>query len=385
MTPAVVIAGAGIGGLTLAIALRRRGVPVTVLERASELRPVGAGLGLGPNAIAALEGLGVVDAIVNAGAAIRRSAILDERGRVLGSELDVERMTREVGAPFVALHRTRLHEILLNALGPGVVRLGFAVARFERRAEQVVATGSSGEALEFDLLVGADGLHSAIRAQLVAGPAPRYAGYTSWRGVTPANSVRPPSRMSESWGRGERFGIVDIGFGEIYWFAVADAAPGGADRDVRSELLARFGDWHEPIAAIISATPPERILRTDISDRDPIERWHEGPVVLLGDAAHPMTPNLGQGAGQAIEDAIALDHCLSLEVTIEAALRRYEACRVSRANSKVIASRRLGAVAQWRNPAAVWLRNMGMRLAPPSVTLAQARKLMRPIDFDGSC
>ena len=119
MTPTVVIAGAGIGGLTLAIALRRRGVPVTVLERAPELRPVGAGLGLGPNAMAALERLGVVEAIVNAGAAITRSAILDERGRVLGSELDVERMTREVGAPFVALHRTRLHEVLLDALGPG--------------------------------------------------------------------------------------------------------------------------------------------------------------------------------------------------------------------------------------------------------------------------
>ncbi len=141
MTPTVVIAGAGIGGLTLAIALRRRGVPVTVLERAPELRPVGAGLGLGPNAMAALKGLGVVEAIVNAGAAITRSAILDERGRVLGSELDVERMTREVGAPFVALHRTRLHEVLLDALGPGVVRLGFAVTGFERRVQRVVAIG----------------------------------------------------------------------------------------------------------------------------------------------------------------------------------------------------------------------------------------------------
>ena len=383
MTPTVVIAGAGIGGLTLAIALRRRGVPVTVLERAPELRPVGAGLGLGPNAMAALERLGVVEAIVNAGAAITRSAILDERGRVLGSELDVERMTREVGAPFVALHRTRLHEVLLDALGPGVVRLGFAVTGFERRVQRVVAIGSSGERLECDLLVGADGLHSAVRAQLVAGRAPRYAGYTSWRGVTPANSVRPPSRMSESWGRGERFGIVDIGFDEIYWFAVADAEPGGVDREVRAELLARFGDWHEPIAAIISATPSERVLRTDISDRDPIERWHEGPVVLLGDAAHPMTPNLGQGAGQAIEDAIALDRCLFLEQSMEGALGRYEACRVPRANSMVLASRRLGAVAQWKNPAGVWLRNMGVRLTPRSVTLAQARKLMRTVDFDG--
>ena len=104
---------------------------------------------------------------------------------------------------------------------------------------------------------------------------------------------------------------MPIGFGEIYWFAVADAPPGGKDVDVRRELMARFGSWHQPVAAIIEATPPDRILRTDICDREPIERWHAGRVVLIGDAAHPMTPNLGQGAGQAIEDAVVLDACLA--------------------------------------------------------------------------
>jgi 2-polyprenyl-6-methoxyphenol hydroxylase-like FAD-dependent oxidoreductase len=382
LTPTVAIAGAGIGGLTLAIALRRRGVPVTVLERAPELRPIGAGLGLGPNAIAALERLGLRSAIGKAGAAINRSAILDERGRLLGPEMDVGRLAQEIGAPQMALHRGRLHDALLESLGPNVVRLGIAVASFERRGDRMVVRGASGETIECDLLVGADGLHSAVRAQLVADGAPRYAGYTSWRGVTASGSVEPPPRMTESWGRGERFGIVDIGFREIYWFAVANAPPGGVDGDVKREVSSRFGDWHEPIAEIIAATPAERIVRTDICDRSPIDCWHQGQVVLLGDAAHPMTPNLGQGACQAIEDAVVLDQCLAKESAIEAALLRYEARRRARANSMVLASRRVGVVAQWQNPVAVWLRSIGMRLTPPSVAMKQARHLMQGSSLD---
>jgi 2-polyprenyl-6-methoxyphenol hydroxylase-like FAD-dependent oxidoreductase len=183
--------------------------------------------------------------------------------------------------------------------------------------------------------------------------------------------------MTESWGHGERFGIVDIGFGQIYWFAVATAAPGGSDGDVRRELLSRFAGWHEPVRAIIEATPAAQILRTDISDRRPIHRWHEGRVVLLGDAAHPMTPNLGQGAGQAIEDAVVLGRCLANADEPGAALGQYERLRIARANSIVRGSRALGAVGQLRNPVAVWLRNTAMRLTPASLALAQARRVMR--------
>jgi 2-polyprenyl-6-methoxyphenol hydroxylase-like FAD-dependent oxidoreductase len=262
-------------------------------------------------------------------------------------------------------------------VGRDVVRLSFDVLEYKCEGARVRVVSTSGEQVEADLLVGADGLNSSVREQFVSDGAPTYRGYTSWRGVTPAGAVAPPARMTESWGRGERFGIVDIGFGEIYWFAVANARAGGSDTDVQRELQARFGGWHEPIGAIIEATPAARILRTDISDREPIERWHDGAVILLGDAAHPMTPNLGQGAGQAIEDAIVLDQCLSAESTIEDAAQRYEARRVSRANGLVRASRRMGAVAQWQNRAAVCLRNTGMRLTPTSAALTQARKIMQ--------
>lgn len=320
--------------------------------------------------------LGVADRVVAAGAALSRAALLDRRGRPLGPESRFDRIFANPEARAIALHRARLHETLLAAVGSGVVRTGVRVARYEQQDGHVTVVCDDGERLDTDLLVGADGLHSVVRAQLVGDGAPRYAGYTSWRGVTPAGTVAPPDRVTESWGRGERFGLVSIGFGEIYWFAVANAPAGGNDRDVRAELLARFGGWHPPVRAVLEATPADRIIRTDIADRDPIDRWHDGGVVLLGDAAHPMTPNLGQGAAQAIEDAGALARALTSARTRTGALRQYEAARVPRANAYVTASRRFGEVSQWSHPIAAWVRDLTMRLTPERALVAQARRLL---------
>ena len=376
MVSNVVIAGAGIGGLTLAVALRRRGIRVSVFERASQLTAVGAGIGLPANGVKALQNLGLGDAVMRAGMVVERALILDSRGRQLGSEVDLTEVYQSMGASLVALHRGRLHAVLLDAVGSHAVTTGAQVASFEQDASSVHVALMGGERIDTELLVGADGLHSSVRAQLMGAQPPAYSGYTSWRGVTPANSVTLPGRTSESWGRGERFGIVPIGFGEIYWFAVADAPPGGKDADVRRELMTRFGSWHAPVTAIIEATPPDRVVRTDIYDREPIPRWHSGRVVLLGDAAHPMTPNLGQGAGQAIEDAVVLDACLAATSSLEDALLQYEERRIARANSIVRASRRFGAVAQWSNPVAAWLRDRAMSLTPASIAINQARRLM---------
>jgi len=378
MVSNILIAGGGIGGLTLAVALRRQGLHVTCLERMLDLEQGGAGLALSSNAIRELARLGLESAVIAAGKVITCAAILDARGNPLGAEMDFARLHRELGAPTVALHRARLHRLLLEAIGEGVVRTNLRVVGCEQCPGKVTALCATGERIEADLLVGADGLRSTLRAQYIGDGEPDYSGYTSWRGVTPANSVRAPKRMSESWGRGERFGIVDIGFGEIYWFACANAPPDGRDRDIHVELLERFSGWHSPIEQIIRATPPERILRTDITDRPPIKRWHDGRVVLLGDAAHPMTPNLGQGAGQAIDDAVALDHFLAEPTSLEEALRAYERRRVARANAITRASRHVGRVAQWENRVAVWLRNAGMQCVPGSFRQAQARRLMRP-------
>ncbi len=373
----VVIAGAGIGGLTLAIALQKRGVHVTVLERAADLQPVGAGLALPPNGVKVLTRLGLSAEVEAAGAVAERTAMLDSAGRHLGAVLEMAPIYRTVGAPLVAMHRARLHGLLRQAARASVIRSGVAVTGYAPGSRGVTVLCAGGERIETALLVGADGLHSAIRAQMVDDGAPTYAGYTSWRGVTPAGAVPRPTLISESWGRGERFGIADIGFRQVYWFACADAPAGGKDADVHQALLGRFGGWHEPVRQLIEATPAEAIVRTDISDRPPVARWHDGAVVLLGDAAHPMTPNLGQGAGQAIEDAAALDDCLAAAATLEEALVSYERRRVKRANGIARASRQLGAVAQWRHPAAVVARNTMMRLLPAAVGAAQARRLMQ--------
>jgi 2-polyprenyl-6-methoxyphenol hydroxylase-like FAD-dependent oxidoreductase len=379
MVSDVVIAGAGIGGLTLAVALRRREARVRVFERAQHLTAAGAGIALPANGVKALHTLRLGDAVTQAGRIVERAAILDWRGRSLGAEVDLTDVYHAMGASLVALHRARLHAVLLEAVGSDTVTTGAQVVSFEQDASSVHVALMDGQRVDAELLVGADGLNSSVRAQLVGGDAPVYSGYTSWRGVTPANSVTPPERTSESWGRGERFGIVPVGSGEIYWFAVADAPQGGHDVDVRGELLSRFASWHSPIAAVIDATPADRIVRTDICDRPPIQRWHSGRVVLVGDAAHPMTPNLGQGAGQAIEDAVALADCLAAMPSIEEACCAYEQRRVARANSIARASRQFGAIAQWSNPVAAWIRDRAMSLMPASVAINQAKKLMETV------
>lgn len=347
-----------------------------VLERAPAIHPAGAGLALQPNAMAVLAMLGLDDAIAAAGAALSRAVLLDPSGRHLGPETRFERIFKSPTARVVALHRARLHDVLLTAAGSGVVRTGVRVTGYEQTAGRVSVVVDDGSRLETELLVGADGLHSTVRMQMCGTAAPRYAGYTSWRGITPSGSVPAPDRVTETWGRGERFGVVDIGFGEIYWFAVADAPPGGTDGDARAELRARFGRWHAPVPAVLQATPADRILRTDIFDRDPITRWHDGRVVLLGDAAHPMTPNLGQGAAQAIEDAGALAAGLQTAATVEDGLHAYEVARIARTRAFVLASRQFGELAQWRQPLAVFARDLIMRLTPEWALVAQARRML---------
>jgi 2-polyprenyl-6-methoxyphenol hydroxylase-like FAD-dependent oxidoreductase len=210
---------------------------------------------------------------------------------------------------------------------------------------------------------------------------PLYAGYTCWRGVT-AEGGPPVEETSETWGPGRRFGLVPIDRGRIYWFATLNAPAGGRDEPgkARARLEALFAGWHPPVAEILAATPEEAILRNDILHRLPAPRWIEGHVALLGDAAHPMTPNLGQGACQAIEDAVILADCLAAESADPArALRNYELRRKPRADGFVRAALRLGRLAQIENGAGRWVRDRLLGLTPVSVAQAQ---LVRSLRFE---
>lgn len=374
----VAIAGGGIGGLTLACALQRQGIAATVFEKAPELRPVGAGITVQANAIVALRSIGLNQAVAAQGVAAGESAILDASGRTLQA-LRMDVVAERLGAPFVCLHRARLHRVLLDGCDAESVRTGLAVTGFEDRGDRVEVRLSDGSRMEADLLVGADGLHSVVRTRLLGEQPLRYSGYTSWRGLCRDPELGSITRTSESWGAGERFGIVPIGHGEIYWFATANSPAGQQDPPgrVRESLLDRFGGWHDPIARILERTDEAEILRTDIRDRPPVRSWSKGRVVLLGDAAHPMTPNLGQGGCQAIEDAVVLARALATMPSVEAALRRYEALRIPRANEIVQRSYGMGRVAQWENRAAIRLRNLLVRLTPAAVAHRQLERAMR--------
>jgi 2-polyprenyl-6-methoxyphenol hydroxylase-like FAD-dependent oxidoreductase len=373
----VAIAGGGIGGLTLASALRRSGIGVTVYERAQALRPAGAGITVQANAMAALRTLGLDEAVAAQGQVAGEALILDAAGRVLQA-VETEALQRELGAPIVCIHRSRLHQVLLDACGAENVRTGCAVVGYGDLGEGVSVHLSDGSVANVDLLVGADGIHSTVRTQLLGEQPLRYSGYTSWRGVCRDPELGAITRTSESWGVGKRFGIVPIGQGEVYWFATANAPEGQQDPPGRTRegLLERFAGWHEPIERLIERTAEADLLRTDIHDRPPVRSWSKGRVVLLGDAAHPMTPNLGQGGCQAIEDAVVLARALAKLPSVGDALQRYEGLRVERANGIVKKSYALGRLGQLENRAAILLRNALLRWTPAAVARKQFKQAM---------
>jgi len=368
VTRALVV-GAGIGGLAAAIALRRAGLEVEILEQAPDLREIGAGISLWANAIHALDALGVGDAIRAASVPYAVGGLRWRDGTTLASA-SVEELTAALGTPVIVMHRADLQSALLAAVPRSLIRLGARVARLEHDARRVAIVLDGGEVVSGDLIVGADGLHSVCRAALFGDEPARYDGCTAWRAVVPFDTSLV--RASETWGGGTLFGQVPINRNRVYWYAATNAAPGGRSPHPKQELLQLFAGWHAPIADLIEAADDAQVLRNDIFDRPPVRRWSAERVTLLGDAAHPMTPFLGQGACQAIEDAVVLGACLGGATDVAAALRDYERRRVPRANAFVMRSRRAGQVARLRNPLLVAVRNALLKRVSPAF---QARQL----------
>lgn len=375
----VVIVGGGIGGLCTAISLRQTGVAAVVYERADALSQVGAGLTLWANAIKVLRTLGLADAVIAAGARIEHGAIRTASGRAISRSAPGD-MARLLGEPTIAIHRADLHEILLSALPAGTVRLGAACTGFESGSEGVTVRFADGHADRAALLVGADGIHSGIRRQLFPDVRLRYSGYTAWRGVVATRDEAALGTTSESWGRGSRFGFLRVDPTRVYWFATANTPAGRtfAPGERKRFLLERFKGWHHPVELLIESTPAEEILHNDIHDLKPIGRWSEGRVVLLGDAAHPTTPNLGQGACMAIESSFVLARCLAESEDVAGALGRYEAERMPRTAWITEQSWTIGRVGQWEHPLACAVRDFALRLVPAGV---MARTLEKAAGF----
>lgn len=372
-TGKVIVVGGGIGGPAAAIGLRQLGYDVAVFEQAPVLEPVGAALSLWKNALDALAELGLWQQLENASLPEVHGGVWNWDGELL-VEADAAGLKRRFGRTLAAVHRADLQETLAAGLGEGQMTLGRQCIGFEQDADGVTVRFADGGEERADLLIGADGLHSAVRAQLHGERPPRYAGYTAWRAVIPFTGVL---RTGESWGRGARHGRLPLPGGRVYWFATRNEPEGEHGKSgEKAALLATFAGWHEPVEALIWATDEGDILRNDIYDRPPLETWGSGRVTLLGDAAHPMTPNLGQGAGQALEDAVVLRNCVREQGLTPAALRTYEARRIRRTASIVRASRLAGAIGQWAHPAAVALRRWLARLVLGPLQMRQLGQLL---------
>lgn len=339
----VVVVGAGIGGLAAAIALRQAGLAVEVYERSATIGEVGAGLSLWPNAVNALDRLGVGEHIRGASIPSIGGSIYRPDGQLLVDESQLAKRTG-YDMPARMIHRADLHEILRRSLAEPI-HTGHECLRVAQDHDAAVVHFANGATVGADLVIGADGLRSRVRAELFGDVEPRFSGYTAWRAVIPYSGDL--DKPGETWGRGSRFGCAVLPSHGVYWFATLNSS--GEDRALAGELEKLhdvFGEWHQPIPDLIALTREEAILRHHIYDRPPLKQWGHGRVLLIGDAAHPMTPNLGQGACQAIEDGVALANCLHNADGLASGLKAFHHDRVRSTARLVRKSRVIGRVGQ---------------------------------------
>ena len=375
----VAIIGGGIGGLTAALALRQAGLEVTVYEAAPELKEIGAGVALHPNAMRVLRALGLEEGVRKvAGTSEWALTRNGKTGRVI-SKTSRRQQADSFGLNGATVHRADLLDVLAAALPPGMVSLGKRCLTVTSDGATPAATFTDGTSISADAIIGADGIHSAVRGALFGPDDPRFTGKICYRSVVPAAAVTGQAADSANaqWLgphgtvvlyplRGEELINVVAHYDDEHyrhesWIAECD----------RAEVLKRYQDWHESLLRVFAAGGTW--YKWALYDRDPIPRWTRGRVTLLGDAAHPMLPYLGQGACQAIEDGAVLATALRCEADPETALARYERTRRPRASHVVLAARERGLSNHIASPFAAWRRDL---------SIAVRRRLNRR-DLDG--
>jgi 2-polyprenyl-6-methoxyphenol hydroxylase-like FAD-dependent oxidoreductase len=345
MAQNVLVVGGGITGLATAVALQRHGFDVAVVETRSDSN-TGAGISIWPNALAALDEIGLGDAVRGSGGQVTAGALRWRDGTWLRRPA-ADRMVRALGEPLVVIRRTALTEILTSGLRPGTVEYGVAVQALDVHDGAVRVRLSDGSVREPSAVVGADGVDSVVARHLNGSLPRRYAGYTAWRGV--AECTIDPELSGETMAAGMEAGHVPLGTDHTYWFATQRAPQGHANRDGELGHLRRtFGTWAEPIPTLLATTDPDQILRNDLYDRTPARCWARGPVVIAGDAAHPMRPHLGQGGCQGLEDAATLAGLAVREPDLPTAFARFAALRRRRVMTIVRESQLIGRVVNLR-------------------------------------
>jgi len=376
----VSVSGAGIAGLVTAIALKKIGINCTVYEAAPEIKPLGAGLALAANAIKGFKKLGIEKEIVAKGRLLASFAILDKSGKVI-SRTNSGAIGKKFGTDNFTIHRASLHEALLSLMDTSTIKTGKKIISAKESGGGVELKFEDDTSANTGYLIAADGIHSSIRKQFLPHSKERYAGYTCWRAVVDDNGLNL-SESTETWGKEGRFGIVPLADNKIYWFASVNAKQNDpVFKEFKVKDIKRFfAGYHKNVTDVLDNTSDDKLLLNDIFDFRPVNNYAFGQIVLIGDAAHATTPNMGQGACQAIEDAVILADEISNSENIEDAFKKFEARRLKRTHFIVNGSWRLGKLAQSSNPLFTIFRNLSLRLMPGAMKENQIKKLYN-VDF----
>ncbi|MDT5014264.1 MAG: hypothetical protein QOD39_424 [Mycobacterium sp.] len=345
MAQQILVIGAGICGLATAVALQRRGQDVTVVEERADTSS-GAGISIWPNALAALDEIGLGDAVRDAGGRVTAGALRWRDGGWLRRP-SPQRLVKALGEPLVVIHRSALTKVLADALAADTLHIGLSARRLVKTADGVRVTMSDSTTRDAAGVIGADGTRSVVARHLNGPLADHYVGYTAWRGV--ADCTIDPDVAGEVLGPCIEFGHVPLGSDRTYWFATERAPEGRASpQGELAYLQTRFASWADPIPAVLAATDPDEVLRNDLYDRDHARQWCRGPVVVVGDAAHAMRPHLGQGGCQGLEDAAVLARFVDADDNLAAAFARFAAFRRPRVRPVVRESKVIGQIVNMR-------------------------------------
>lgn len=331
----VAIIGAGLGGLAVAIALRKLGCDVQVYEKAQDFRPVGGGLGLLPNGLNFLNAIesGIVETIKNSGCEVSKTVLKNTLCETIRTNTG-NRYQDKYGQTFITVWWWRLQQILASKLPSGSIHLNHRCIGFEQDEQCVSIYFEHGKQVNADLLIGADGVNSAVREALIGDGKPRYLGSMSWRTVTNCHQeVLHPGELAFVKGDQEFMYLLNVGSGYISWLyrkLLPDCSLSQKATQSKYRVLDHLAGWGESLRSLVEATPAEQILEAPICDRLPLNSWSQGRVTLLGDAAHPMAPALAQGSNSTFEDAYELALCCSQASSIQEALATYEQSRIPR-------------------------------------------------------
>jgi salicylate hydroxylase len=347
----IAVIGAGIAGLTAARALQGLGFRVRVYEQAPQLGEVGAGLTISPNATHALEAIGLGGILARIGMRPDRGGVKDwQTGQLLVEISRGAQMLEKYGAAYYQVHRADLHGALADAVAtadPQAIRLNHSFRALRDQGGRVEIEFENGARATADVAIGADGVRSAVRAFLFGAERPRFTGYIAFRGLVPFASL-PPGVIDPtsclSTGPHHSFTRYLIRNGSVVNFvALAERddwrEEGWSIRASIEELLREYEGWYEDVRTIIRSSPPDGIYKWALFDREPLPGWTRGRVTLLGDAAHPMLPFLGQGAAMGIEDGLVLARAFAAAGSLDEALQRYEQARRARTTEVMLQSR----------------------------------------------